>query len=244
MRSPAPYRDRDTSPWRGDGRRPGLERPPRSPDAYSRRESYSRPERPDSPPGHWDSYRPNDSIRSESSRREPDVYRPSVLSPGRRRSSSPPPAPYPRRPSATLNDGFHDSPRAPERSNSTQSAPIHPDRRPQVPPTTPANVRDQSEILAADQIARMPAGMPLPGAKFTGNGYFFNPGEILAHVSFGPDKRPVGAVRLCGANPRSKIDLLSSKPKMFQKFEMWFKNTCTDEEYEYLCQGVSIPTLE
>jgi hypothetical protein len=92
-------------------------------------------------------------------------------------------------------------------------------------------------MSAKDQIKRMPVGNPLPGAKRLGNGHFFNPGEVLAHVYFGKDRHFVGVVRLCGLSPEVKKDLLAAKnaTRRASTFEMWFRDI-TPEQYAALCQ--------
>ncbi|KAJ5178756.1 hypothetical protein N7492_001966 [Penicillium capsulatum] len=103
----------------------------------------------------------------------------------------------------------------------------------------PTGPRDRRAIFAADEIARMPLGERKPGAIVTGNGHFFNPGEVLAHVLFGPERKPVGPVRICGMNPKAKVDMLAYKGKKNRNYEMAFHSLCTRDEYGYLCDQIA-----
>lgn len=99
--------------------------------------------------------------------------------------------------------------------------------RPPSPPKAP--------MSAKEQIERMPLGKPEPDCmRFRGNDYFVNHWEVLAHIYFGTEKHFVGAVRLCGLSPEVKQDLLAAKRP--GKFEMWFKNVCTPDQYATLCR--------
>lgn len=90
----------------------------------------------------------------------------------------------------------------------------------------------------------MPVGIPIPGqVKWTAERYFWNWGEVLAHVYFGPEKKFIGAVRLCGMSEYAKNDLLASKGSGRQ-FELWFKELCTVEEYGTLCEQVRAKDID
>jgi chromo domain-containing protein 1 len=95
-------------------------------------------------------------------------------------------------------------------------------------------------MSAQDHIAEMPVGKFLHnGGHRTAGGYFWNSGEALAHVFFGPEKDFVGVVRICGMGDTLKYDLLSSKSKGHgKKLEMWFKEVYTKGEYDKLCDQV------
>lgn len=84
----------------------------------------------------------------------------------------------------------------------------------------------------------MPIGVPILGqSQRTKEGYFWNYGEILAHVYFGSDKEAIGAVRICGMSDRAKTDLLGSKGPG-RKFEFWFNELYTKDEYSALTDKV------
>jgi hypothetical protein len=92
-------------------------------------------------------------------------------------------------------------------------------------------------MSAKDQIMRMPIGQPEPDCMtFSGNKYFVNRCEVLAHIYFGAEKHLIGAVRLCGMSPEVKQDLLAAKGRRSGKFEMWFKDVCTPDQYATLCR--------
>lgn len=95
-------------------------------------------------------------------------------------------------------------------------------------------------MSAKDQIKRMPIGKREPGCMtFRKNNYFVNRGEVLAHIYFGTEKHLVGAVRLCGLTAEVKDDLLAAKDARGRttRFEMWFKDVCTPDQYATLCQA-------
>lgn len=84
----------------------------------------------------------------------------------------------------------------------------------------------------------MPTGKPIPGSSMTTrNGYFWNYGEVLAQVFYGPEKKMVGSVRLCGMDNCAKNDVLGSKGPS-RTFDMWFKDLCTIYEYTTFCEKV------
>jgi chromo domain-containing protein 1 len=93
-------------------------------------------------------------------------------------------------------------------------------------------------MSAEDRIAEMPVGKFLHnGGKWTAGGYFWNSGEALVHVFFGPEKDFVGVVRICGMGDTLKYDLISSKGRG-KTLEMWFKDVYTKSEYDKLCDQV------
>lgn len=95
-------------------------------------------------------------------------------------------------------------------------------------------------MIAEDHIAEMPLGVfqPGPGARMVGN-YFWNSGEALVHVYFGPEKYFVGVARLCGMASELKAELLASKLSgLSGETEMWFREYCSKIEYDQLCDQV------
>lgn len=179
-----------------------------------------------------DSWRPS-SHRASESRREHDCYRP----------SPPPPSPDLSRSRVPPRWNLY-SPTA--RSDEMQSRAERPHAQKEPHPTRerpPPSDKSHPEATLDDaeaQIARMPIGIPRPGnCMYTKKGYWWNWGEILVHVYFGPDKKPVGPVRICGMNDEVRGDLLGSKGSG-REFEMWFKELCTAEEYTFLCNQVSV----
>lgn len=218
-RSPGPYSRRDSART-SDNDRAEADRRPRSPGPYSRRESTARADI-------------NDRL---SATRQADVYRPREC--GRDIDSYLPSSPRMNSQacgSQVPSGGDSYRPRSRPQVPTSTDTMIHPDRLAQVPTTASASTRDPKAITAADQIARMPIGKCRPGVLKTSNGYFFNPGEVLAHLYFGPERKFVGAVRVCGMNPKAKTDMLASKPKN-RHFDMAFVGLCSIDDYGYLCE--------
>lgn len=238
-------RDPPRASWAAEAERPGRSRPPsrspppqrpdprgRSPE--SRRRSLGgrsrSPDRRSRSPERRRS--PVSRRRSPDHRRAADPYRPTAPSPFVTVTRPKPHPPVPTTstrpcpptaapPPATMADSESNSNLVSENTvelpNNSQSPPHEP----------PMSMRDK--------INRMPIGKPGPGTKFFHGHYFVNPGEVLAHVYFGPERHFVGAVRLCGLSSRTKLDLLAAKGRN-SKFEMWFEHSCTKAQYDALCQ--------
>jgi hypothetical protein len=102
---------------------------------------------------------------------------------------------------------------------------------------------NEIEISEKEELSRMPVGIrtqdSLGSPHFLPRGHFWNPGEVYAHVFYGPDKTPVGAVRICGISFEARKELLSSKTESF-RCEMWFKDLCNEDQYAELCQRVIV----
>ncbi|CAG8029709.1 unnamed protein product [Penicillium nalgiovense] len=62
-------------------------------------------------------------------------------------------------------------------------------------------------------------------------------GEVLVHMFIGPDKRPLGAFRLCGIRPAVRQCLIFAKNRKTHQVELWFKHICTVREYQRLCES-------
>ncbi|KAJ5115309.1 hypothetical protein NUU61_001068 [Penicillium alfredii] len=107
-------------------------------------------------------------------------------------------------------------------------------QRPLQPEAKMATSSQASTLSVEAQIARMPS-KKLPGAMVTRGGYFWNPGEILVHLFFGPNKKYIGATRLCGSSTGAKAELIGTKGKN-PRLEMWFKELCNLEDYGMLCE--------
>lgn len=220
---PGGSRDRDSPPPRRPDRR-------RSPGARSRspNQRYRSPDRRRSP-----------ASRRRSPYRVADAYRPKNSSPfvtvTRPKSQTQTPLTTPiTRPSppdtVTNTENNTGSTNNTVSANATVSAntdALALAARPLSPP--------KAEMSAKEQIDRMPIGEPGPNSmRFKGSPYFVNKVEVLAHIYFGTERQPIGAVRLCGLSPEVKQDLLANKRP--GKFEMWFKELCTPDQYATLCR--------
>ncbi|KAJ5390895.1 uncharacterized protein N7496_001963 [Penicillium cataractarum] len=249
-----PGRPRPSSPRRsslpfGDCYRPSNSRdspPPRRPGPRGRspesRRRSSRSRSRSRSPGRWSSARDQRQRSPVARRRSPDYYRQSntpspFVTVTRPRSKAPAPttssrsSPPRKSPPATItppttvsNAGHEPSSRVKDDDALTLSS-----KAPGLPRGPP--------MSAKDQIKRMPISKPSPNARLLPSGYFFNPGEVLAHVYFGKARHFVGVVRFCGLSPEVKKDLLAFKDatRRGSKFEMWFRDV-TPEQYAALCQ--------
>jgi hypothetical protein len=212
-----------------------------------------------------DTYRPSDLSRQPSpSRWSPPPRRSSPLrrSPPPRRSRSPPSrrpspsrwsppprrlspprrSPPPRRPSPSRW-----SP-PPRRSSPLRRSP--PSRKSRSPsPSRPSRSsrRDMGSSYMAAQIARMPVRSCRARGCINIGDYWCNKalGEVLVHMFIGPDKRPLGAFRLCDIRQDVRKSLISTKNLKTNQIELWFKHLCTVREYERLCESsVSIRSVD
>ncbi|KAF7719015.1 Uncharacterized protein PECH_000195 [Penicillium ucsense] len=215
--------DATTEPFRGDCYRPGSE--------FRRSPPWQPGHRDRSPPS-----RPRSRSRSRS--RSP-LHR--QRSPTTRRRS-----PEPRR----AYDSFRPSAHSPfitvTRPKPSAFRPADPGKKPPesapevatpASASTPAQIQ-QPEMSVKDQIMRMPRGIRKPGARLFQSPYFANPGEVLAHIFFGPERHRIGAVRLCGLTFEEKKELLAAKDAhgRIAKVEMWFRDTYTRDQYDKLCK--------
>ena len=177
-------------------------------------------------PFRGDTYKPSESRRSPSQR---STYR--RKSPESRPRSSPvrslsTPSSLSVLPSSQNESG-------PERESPTSESAA------QTHTSAPDSSRDQQPDMSVKaQIGRMPVGKPGLGARFFHSTYFANPGEILAHIYFGPEKHFIGPVRLCGLTSEERAELLVAKDARgrSKKLEMWFRDLCTRDQYETLCK--------
>lgn len=182
-----------------------------------------------------------------------DSYRPSndlwpLQGPNRsrgyhNRSSSPPSSPSQNASALALDFRRHSMiSRIPTSGAHTKSNPINSRYRSSPTAVIPVHALNKTETLE-EEILRMPVGIPTQdsiGLWLRPFGHFWNPGEVYAHVFYGPDKIPVGAVRVCGMSFEVKRELLSSKAGKSNRFEMWFKDLCNGDQYAELCQRVIV----
>jgi hypothetical protein len=168
-----------------------------------------------------DTYRPSDLSRQPS---------PSRWSPPPRRLSPPRRSPPPRR-SSPLR-------RSPPSRKSRSPSPSRPSR---------SSRRDMGSSYMAAQIARMPVRSCRARGCINIGDYWCNKalGEVLVHMFIGPDKRPLGAFRLCDIRQDVRQSLISTKNLKTNQVELWFKHLCTVREYERLCESsVSIRSVD
>jgi chromo domain-containing protein 1 len=82
----------------------------------------------------------------------------------------------------------------------------------------------------------LPTRIPQPGARFVNHRqHFWNPGELLVYLYYGPDKKEIGSARLCGLPWESRFRLMSTKRG--DRIDVWFQHTCNLEEYNVLCEN-------
>ncbi|PYH99931.1 hypothetical protein BO71DRAFT_341857 [Aspergillus ellipticus CBS 707.79] len=92
-----------------------------------------------------------------------------------------------------------------------------------------------SESRQDSIIPNLPLREAGPLAK-TVHGRFCNPGEVLIHMYYGPDKKMIGAARLCGLGLVTIQKLVQSKNGPW--IEIWFQHLCTFEKYQALCDNL------
>ncbi|CAG8890588.1 unnamed protein product [Penicillium egyptiacum] len=229
------------SRWSSPPRRSSPSRRPRSPP----------PRRPS--PSRWSSpsrrLPPSRRSRSPRSRRQS----PSRWSSPPRRSRSPPPS----RPSRSSHRDMGGSyaPRSPSpshhriasRSSNLIGLNVNPSANAQafVPTEPRAGPPAQPSLSIAAQIARMPVrDSRAPGCRKIGD-YWCNKvlGEVLVHIFIGPDRRPLGAFRLCGIPQNVRQCLMFAKNPETHQVEVWFKYLCTVRDYERLCESSAINSV-
>ena len=95
---------------------------------------------------------------------------------------------------------------------------------PPLPPRRPATIKGANYRRALDdnQVTK-----------------FWNPGEVFVYMYFGPEKKSIGAVRLCGLSNITKSKIINTKKG--RKIEIWFQDICALEDYRHLCAHVSVP---
>ncbi|KAE8381087.1 hypothetical protein BDV26DRAFT_106245 [Aspergillus bertholletiae] len=88
------------------------------------------------------------------------------------------------------------------------------------------------------QDVSLPRRRPGPGAKWIkGRNYFVNPGELLCTLYYGPYKKEIGEVRLCGLDTIRRSRFL--KTKKGHVLEIWFQHLCNLADYNILCRNTS-----
>ncbi|KAJ5211502.1 uncharacterized protein N7498_003148 [Penicillium cinerascens] len=178
---------------------------------------------------------PDDDYSRRRSDAHPMSYRHGNASWSRSRSRSPPPDLI-RSPDTSRRSPYRNRRGTPYPQSPSLHADFHP-RQPRrtLPPILARLPPTKAELSAQDYIAKMPIGTYKEGEGVkTKSGYFWNFGEVLAHVYFGPERDFVGVFRICGMNDKIKQDLLASKMPG-NTFDMWFKQVCTKSQYDRLC---------
>ncbi|OQE42055.1 hypothetical protein PENCOP_c004G05776 [Penicillium coprophilum] len=100
-----------------------------------------------------------------------------------------------------------------------------------------AGASAQPNASIATEIIRTPARKVRPPIRLKIGPYWCYKGEALIHVFFGPNKRPLGAFRLCGICPAVQQSLIFAKNPNTHQVEVWFKHLCTVRDYERLCKA-------
>jgi chromo domain-containing protein 1 len=106
-------------------------------------------------------------------------------------------------------------------------------------PTEPRADRAEASAQFSRPIAAQAATMParIPQGSRNIAGYWVPKGETLIHIFIGPDKRLMGAFRVCGIDLDVQRSLIMSKNRNTHRVEVWFKDLCTVREYERLCES-------
>lgn len=114
-----------------------------------------------------------------------------------------------------------------------------------VPPSGSAPVRAKAqsapkEIIPAhvkSQAAAIKQKLPMPHARYFGE-YFENPRDVLVQIFFGHDRQHIGFARVCGAGIESINRLRAGARTPEEPPEMWFRDICTDREYDLIDERV------
>lgn len=96
-----------------------------------------------------------------------------------------------------------------------------------------------AKVSTAKEMPRLPWRYPQARCYKTAESSgsrFWNPGEILIHMFYGPAKEEIGSARICGLRSAQKDTLLAGKKQT--RFDLWFQHLCTYEEYRMLCEKV------
>lgn len=80
-----------------------------------------------------------------------------------------------------------------------------------------------------------------PSRGLTRSGRFWEWGEILLSIWFGPAKAEIGDVRIRGFNSSTISRLVELKEN--HRIDIWFNSLCTKEQYTQLCLGVCLSIL-
>ncbi|OGM45684.1 Chromo domain protein Chp1p [Aspergillus bombycis] len=84
----------------------------------------------------------------------------------------------------------------------------------------------------------LPRRRPGPEAKWIKGergSYFVNPRELLCSLYYGPDKREIGEVRMCGLDNIRRSRFLRTKKG--HALEIWFQHLCNLTDYNNLCKN-------
>ncbi|KAF7178436.1 hypothetical protein CNMCM7691_007132 [Aspergillus felis] len=87
-------------------------------------------------------------------------------------------------------------------------------------------------------IPKLPTREPKLGAYVIKNRqkqYYWNTGEVLVFLYYGPERKEIGSARLCGLSSESRNGLMSTKRG--NRIHVWLQHTCNLEEYNVLCQN-------
>lgn len=119
----------------------------------------------------------------------------------------------------------------------------------QVPPSRPEGDTHPAQNLEDEPIPPLPPRRPatIKGANHRRakddnfQSRFWNPGEVFVYMYFGPDKKSIGPVRLCGMSGPTKTRIMQTKTE--RRIEIWFQELCTPDDYKYLCSRVSFHNI-
>lgn len=85
-------------------------------------------------------------------------------------------------------------------------------------------------------VRKLPRGRP--GVRTIPDGYWWDnfQNELLIHLYFGPEKKFIGPLRLCGLDwSVKKILMKEGKRPGSNSYEVWFEHLFTLEEFQRLC---------
>lgn len=122
----------------------------------------------------------------------------------------------------------------------TSSRLQHPGRSLLAPYTAPI---DPGTDPCRDIMANLPPRKPGPKSRKVHSlpGLFWNPGEVLVHIYYGPDKKRIGPARLCGLSRSAQGSLIRSKSD--SRIKLWFQHPLNSLDCQKLCLDVRSTSL-
>ncbi|KAL4782509.1 hypothetical protein BJX76DRAFT_332418 [Aspergillus varians] len=104
------------------------------------------------------------------------------------------------------------------------------------PPSNDPSTYGDLQAPPSEFNLEFPPREPTRTARFVNPKRWWNQGDLYVSMYFGPEKLDIGNVRLCGIGYEERKGLY--KTKVGKTIEVWFRDLCTLDEYNTLCDGV------
>ncbi|KAJ5790890.1 Chromo domain/shadow [Penicillium psychrosexuale] len=108
---------------------------------------------------------------------------------------------------------------------------------PLIPTGPKARPPAQPGLSIAPLAPRMPVRAYRPSTCIKIGKYWCVKGDALVNMFMGPDRKFLGAFRLCGIRTDIQKSLVMTKNPKTKQVEVWFRHLCTVGEYERLCES-------